>query len=121
MLPKQKEINNTVELSTNQGYPIDKVNQIIPVDGIMYGETFEKLTYLYISDGKIISTNEGLKRLINKLPIHKFIRVSYTHFINIDYVHKLLLENTLEVILYNGKIIKVSAGLKKTIEAILKK
>ena len=102
------------QLSTLKLY---RKRKVIETRDIAYLESDANYTIIYLKSGKTFLSSFTLKHHIEKLEgKHHFYRISRAHFINLEYIKT---KDDKQVILKNGKVMKISRRRLKTLDELL--
>lgn len=103
----QEAVINKISLPTQEGYLFVNYNDIIRC------QASGSYTYFHFADGKTIMVSMRLKECSNILPSRIFLRVHYSHIINLNFVHKYKRGKGGEVVMADHSIVGVSLANKE--------
>jgi len=105
ILPSQ--LCNTVAIALGSGY------RFIAAEAILYCEADGNYTHIHLDDGQRLTTTKSIKQILGILSPDEFVRIHHSYVINLEHVHRLLVEPEPQVELRNGSRIQVSRRKKK--------
>ena len=104
--------------SKRLGIPVENGIEVISTSDLMYLESIEGYTIIWLLDGSKILSSKRLIYFEPMLPKDTFIRIHRAFIVNINFVSKYLKSG--EVVLRNEKFLTVSKRMKKEVAELLR-
>ena len=118
----KKDIENLLEELKKQGIlnnkiavPITDGVEFIEVTKIIYCQSQNNYTYIYLEEDKEVLISKTLKEVEKVLDNYLFVRVHQSYLINPNYMQKYIRNDGGYVVMSNGKSIPISNTKKKLI------
>jgi two-component system LytT family response regulator len=92
--------------------------EMVPIENILYGESSDNYTNIFLKNKKKMLVTRSLKELEDLLEEHSFVRVHRSYIVNLNEVERYVRGDGGYVMMSNGKMIDVSRSRK---EELLKK
>ncbi|HSF45097.1 MAG TPA: LytTR family DNA-binding domain-containing protein [Chitinophagaceae bacterium] len=92
--------------------------EMVPIENILYGESSDIYTYIFLKNNKKMLVTRSLKEMEELLEEHSFIRVHRSFLVNLNEVERYVRGDGGYVMMSDGKMIDVSRSKK---EELLKK
>ena len=99
--------SNTIVINSERGFTIIKIADIIRI------EADGNYSYIFTDEGKRHVSSKNLKQFEKFLENYNFVRVHYSHIINISKMDAMNLKEALTVKMINGDIIPISVRKKQ--------
>ncbi|WP_246581416.1 LytR/AlgR family response regulator transcription factor [Echinicola shivajiensis] len=118
LLKKENIIKSKIAVPVSDGL------EFIKVDDILYGQSQNNYTLLYLSDGTKLLFSKTLKEVEKALKKYFFLRIHQSYLINPNYMKKYLRNDGGSVLMDNGEQLPISQRKKDEVltlfEAIVK-
>jgi two-component system LytT family response regulator len=92
--------------------------EMVPIENILYGESSDNYTNIFLKNKKKMLVTRSLKELEDLLEEHSFVRVHRSYIVNLNEVERYVRGDGGYVMMSDGKMIDVSRSRK---EELLKK
>lgn len=92
--------------------------EMVPIENILYGESSDNYTHIFLKGGKKMLVTRSLKEMEELLEEHSFARVHRSFLVNLNEVERYVRGDGGYVMMSDGKMIDVSRGKK---DELLKK
>ena len=95
-----------------------KSHEILNIDKIVRCEASNNYTYIFLADGSNRFISKSLKAIEGELPANIFIRCHQSHLVNIKYIQKVHLDDSLLTLSDNTNV-SVSRSRKEALRNVL--
>jgi two-component system LytT family response regulator len=99
--------------------PVEGRIAMLEFDSILYCESDSNYTTVHLTDCKKIMISRTLKDIENMLPHPQFLRIHHSYVVNINHIKEYIRGEGGEVLLTNGKQLRVSRSKKDELIAAL--
>lgn len=110
--PSNKTLTIPKFLWVKANYQSVKIN----ITDIIYLESLNDYTIIYMCDKKIVKTLENFKQLLQKLPETDFLRIHRSYIVSIAYIKTLQIR---QIILLNDTVLPVGVTYTEEIKAMI--
>ncbi len=87
--------------------------EMVPIENILYGESSDNYTYIFLKSGKKMLVTRSLKEMEELLEEHSFARVHRSFVVNLNEVERYVRGDGGYVMMSDGKMIDVSRSRKE--------
>ncbi|MBK6266309.1 response regulator transcription factor [Marivirga sp. S37H4] len=112
LLKKDKIISAKIAVPVSEGL------EFIKVEDIVYAQSQNNYSLLFLSDGEKLLFSKTLKDVENTLKKYYFIRIHQSYLINPNYMKKYLKNDGGSVLMENGKALPISQSKKESIVSL---
>jgi two-component system LytT family response regulator len=108
-----EKINHPSRTLTKIAMPSIEGLEMVPIDNILYGESNDNYTYIFLKNKKKMLVTRSLKELEELLEEHSFVRVHRSFLVNLNEVERYVRGDGGYVMMSDGKMIDVSRSKKE--------
>lgn len=101
--------------------PVAEGLEFVKVDDIIYAQSQNNYTLLFLSDGEKLLFSKTLKEVEHTLKKHLFIRIHQSFLINPNYMKKYLRNDGGGVLMENGELLPISQKNKEQIVCLFER
>jgi two-component system LytT family response regulator len=87
--------------------------EMVPIENILYGESSDNYTYIFLKNNKKMLVTRSLKEMEELLEEHSFVRVHRSFLVNLNEVERYVRGDGGYVMMSDGKMIDVSRSKKE--------
>ncbi|HLP81067.1 MAG TPA: LytTR family DNA-binding domain-containing protein, partial [Nitrosomonas sp.] len=87
--------------------------EMVPIENILYGESSDNYTYIFLKNNKKMLVTRSLKEMEELLEEHSFVRVHRSFIVNLNEVERYVRGDGGYVMMSDGKMIDVSRSKKE--------
>ncbi len=87
--------------------------EMVPIENILYGESSDNYTHIFLKSGKKMLVTRSLKEMEELLEEHSFARVHRSFVVNLNEVERYVRGDGGYVMMSDGKMIDVSRSRKE--------
>jgi two-component system LytT family response regulator len=108
-----QKINHPSKTLTKVAMPSIEGLEMVPIDNILYGESNDNYTYIFLKNKKKMLVTRSLKEMEELLEEHSFVRVHRSFLVNLNEVERYVRGDGGYVMMSDGKMIDVSRSKKE--------
>jgi two-component system, LytTR family, response regulator len=108
-----QKINHPSRSMTKIALPSIDGLEMVPIENILYGESSDNYTYIFLKNKKKMLVTRSLKEMEELLEEHSFVRVHRSFLVNLNEVERYVRGDGGYVMMSDGKMIDVSRSKKE--------
>jgi two-component system LytT family response regulator len=108
-----QKINHPSRSLTKIALPSIDGLEMVPIETILYGESNDNYTYIFLKNKKKMLVTRSLKEMEELLEEHSFVRVHRSFLVNLNEVERYVRGDGGYVMMSDGKMIDVSRSKKE--------
>ena len=91
----------------------------IKIDTVVHCSGGDTSSTLFLNNGNVLTVNESIDSMEEKLPAHRFVRLNPIRIVNIDFANRYVKGPPAYVVLYDGTKIFVAPAWEKRYDKLL--